>query len=202
MTKKLALLAIGALFLAVVPGTAALAAFKDLPASHDAYPYVEKLVTKYGVINGFPDNTYRGNKTLDRFEMSKALVLAMNYIETSREVSLKDVASKETTFKDVKSTHWAYKYLMSLTSQYQIITGYPDGTFKGKNTLNRNEVTQAVAKALARVEAAVGAEVSTKEVVLKDLPPSHWAYPSAKKLIAAGIIEPFKDGTFKGKEPV
>lgn len=176
--------------------------FTDVPSDHWAYPYVEKLVTEYQVISGYPDNTYRGEKTLNRYEFSKALVAALSYIETTREVNLKAETTKEVKFKDVKTTHWAYPYLMDLVSKYQIITGFPDGTFKGQRTLNRNEVSVAVAKALGRVEEAAGSPVKLKEVTLTDLPPDHWAYPSVQKLISAGIINPFEDGSFQGKKDV
>jgi len=198
---RLKIIALGLVIGLVSPCIGALA-FTDVPADHWAYPYVEKLVTKYQVISGFPDNTYRGDKTLNRYEFSKALVASLNYIETSQKVNLKAATVKEIQFSDVKKTHWAYPYLMDLVSKYQIISGYPDGTFKGTKTLTRNEVAVAVAKALGRVEIAAKSPVKLKAVNLTDLPATHWAYPSVQKLVSAGIIYPYEDGTFKGNQEV
>ena len=197
MLKKYILAGIAVAFL----GSVAFA-FTDVPSTHWAYPYVEKLVTQYKVISGYPDNTFRGEKTLNRYEFSKALVASLNYIETTQKVNLKAATVKEIQFKDVKKTHWAYPYLMDLVSKYQIISGYPDGTFKGTKTLSRNEVAVAVAKALGRVEVAAKSPVRLKEVNLTDLPSTHWAYPSVQKLVSAGIIYPYEDGTFKGNQEV
>lgn len=184
-----------------IPCIAALT-FTDVPKDHWAYNYVDKLVTEYKVISGYPDNTFKGKKTLNRYEFAKALVASLQYIENTKNANLKADTVKEIKFKDVKTTHWAYPYLMDLVSKYQIISGYPDGTFKGKKTLNRNEVSVAVAKALGRVEKVADSPVELKDVTFKDLPPNHWAYPSVRKLVSAGIISGYKDGTFKGKKGV
>jgi hypothetical protein len=175
--------------------------FTDVPADHWAYPYVDKLV-EYKILAGYPDNTFRGDRTLNRYEFSKALVATMAYIETTRGVNLKAETAKEVSFKDVKTTHWAYPYLIDLVSKYQIITGFPDGTFRGQKTLNRFEVTVAVARAVERLEKATGAKIKQKAITLPDVPRDHWAYPGVVKLISAGLISTYQDGSFKGKEPV
>ena len=42
-------------------------------------------------------------------------------------------------FSDVRPTDWAYEALQSLVQRYGCITGYPDNTFRGNNSLTRYE---------------------------------------------------------------
>jgi len=42
-------------------------------------------------------------------------------------------------FPDVKDTHWAFEAVNRLKKE-GIITGYPDGTFKGKQFITRYEL--------------------------------------------------------------
>lgn len=39
-------------------------------------------------------------------------------------------------------------------------------------------------------------------VEIKDMPPSHWAYKSVKKLVEKGYLAIYDDGTFRGDQPV
>ena len=40
---------------------------------------------------------------------------------------------------DVNPRDWAFQALQSLVERYGVITGYPDGTFKGNRALTRYE---------------------------------------------------------------
>lgn len=50
--------------------------FSDVPADHWAYDAVESLVAD-GVIDGYGDDTFRGDKKLTRYEMAKMVARAM-----------------------------------------------------------------------------------------------------------------------------
>ena len=52
-------------------------------------------------------------------------------------------------FSDVTPQDWAYQAVAQLASQ-GVVNGYPDGTFKGQNSITRFEMAQMVAKAMAR----------------------------------------------------
>ena len=56
-------------------------------------------------------------------------------------------------FSDVTPDSWAYQAVSQLAST-GIITGYPDGTFRGENGITRFQVAQMVAKALANQDRA------------------------------------------------
>ncbi|MBP2654191.1 MAG: S-layer protein [Firmicutes bacterium] len=51
--------------------------FSDVPAKHWAYDAVNKLA-KAGIIDGFNDGTFRGDKTISRYEIAQIVYKAMN----------------------------------------------------------------------------------------------------------------------------
>ncbi|MTI60960.1 MAG: S-layer homology domain-containing protein [Firmicutes bacterium] len=56
------------------------------------------------------------------------------------------------SFADVPSSHWAYQAVNKLVAS-GILSGYPDGTFKGQNNLSRYEIAVVVARVLEEIEA-------------------------------------------------
>lgn len=55
-------------------------------------------------------------------------------------------------FMDVPAGHWAYDAVAQLAAR-GVISGYPDGAFKGAQPATRYEVASVVARALAKVDA-------------------------------------------------
>lgn len=74
MNKKLIL----ALAMALGVSGTALAAnpFSDLPAGHWAYGAVAKLAAA-GVVDGYPNGTFKGDKTMTRYEMAQIVAKAL-----------------------------------------------------------------------------------------------------------------------------
>ncbi len=56
--------------------------FKDVPADHWAYNAVTDLQSK-GIIDGYPDNFFRGKRTLTRYEFAIALKRALDKIQAA-----------------------------------------------------------------------------------------------------------------------
>jgi hypothetical protein len=50
---------------------------RDLAPDHWAYRAIEQLIERYGVMEGFPDQTFRGTKTVTRYELAAALAKVM-----------------------------------------------------------------------------------------------------------------------------
>ncbi|PKL76386.1 MAG: hypothetical protein CVV27_10525 [Candidatus Melainabacteria bacterium HGW-Melainabacteria-1] len=77
-------LALGVLFAAVAPGAYAFtpaSEMVDLSPEHWAYRAVQELMEKYQVIEGYPDRTFRGNRTLTRYEFAAAIYRVMTRVE-------------------------------------------------------------------------------------------------------------------------
>ena len=74
--KMLAIAASVTLIAAAAPAFAS-NPFSDVPLNHWAYDAVETLSAK-GIIDGYPDNTFRGSKVMTRYEIASMIARAMN----------------------------------------------------------------------------------------------------------------------------
>jgi len=136
--------------------------FSDVQSDGWYYTAITVLASK-GVINGYPDGTYKPDGNITRAEFA-----AM----ASRFYSLMD---GEVTFSDVSSDHWAYSYIANAAARGWV-NGYPDGTFRPDQNITRAEVIKITNAALGRV--ADKNYIDSTEGINKfiDLDKSHWAY--------------------------
>jgi len=63
----------------------------DINDTHWAYKSIEALIEKYQIMEGFPDKTFRGAKTLTRYELAAALYKVMTKVDEM----LEDVGDDE-----------------------------------------------------------------------------------------------------------
>ncbi|MCU0570078.1 MAG: iron uptake porin [Oculatellaceae cyanobacterium Prado106] len=63
---------------------------------------------------------------------------------------------------DIQPTDWAFQALQSLIEQYDLFSGYPDGTFRGDRPLTRNEFATALNLALEQLNLLIQIEQSTR----------------------------------------
>jgi hypothetical protein len=68
--------------------------FSDVPAKHWAYDAVNKLA-QAGIVDGYGDGTFRGDKTMTRYEMAQIVAKAMNKSLNADQKALVDKLSKE-----------------------------------------------------------------------------------------------------------
>jgi hypothetical protein len=54
-------------------------------------------------------------------------------------------------FTDVPASHWAYDALSQLAAR-GVISGYPDGSYKGTRPATRYEIASTVARSLAKID--------------------------------------------------
>lgn len=81
-------------------------------------------------------------------ERSPALLIS----STERDDPMEQMTSVS-QLSDVRPTDWAFEAVRSLVERYGIISGYPDGTFRGNRPLNRNELAAVLTTVLGRIEA-------------------------------------------------
>jgi hypothetical protein len=60
---------------------ASAAEMHDLSANHWAYRAIRELMERYGIMEGFPDATFKGNQPVTRYELAAALVKVMARME-------------------------------------------------------------------------------------------------------------------------
>jgi hypothetical protein len=58
--------------------------YNDVPENHWAYKSLKKLADKYDFKLGYPDGTFRGNKTLSRYEVASLLVQLLEKLDKSK----------------------------------------------------------------------------------------------------------------------
>lgn len=102
--------------------------FKDVPAEHWAADSV-KTLAEAGILKGYPDGTFRGDKPVTRYEVAVALHAMIEFVRKSRE-PLEPVASAPPM-----GPHWARQSM-----QYLQAGGFlPEESFLLRGP--RNEIT-------------------------------------------------------------
>lgn len=96
-------------------------------------------------------------------------------------------------FADIEANHFAAKSIIEMWKN-GIITGYDKGNyllFKPQDKVRRSEFLKMVMLAAGRLI------LSPTKTSFKDVPFDHWALGYIESAKESGIIEGFKDGTFK-----
>ena len=126
----------------------------------DVAPEYSDIINKFTgakLIEGYPDNTFRGDAGITRAEFVKILCDMLKPAQDGTEY-----------FSDV-SGHWAEQYINSFY-QLDLIKGYPDGTFKPDNSITRAEAITILNK-VAEIEG-----IQPEDDFIPDVSDSHWAY--------------------------
>jgi predicted DNA-binding antitoxin AbrB/MazE fold protein len=105
-----------------------LVSFIDVHKGYWARAPIELLATA-GLVEGYPNGTFKPERTLTRAELATLLVRAANIPVDSSALGI---------FKDVPRSHWAVKYIEA-AKDAGLVKGYPDGTFKPNAQINREE---------------------------------------------------------------
>lgn len=144
-----------------------LTSFADVPDGYWAKQPIENNAT-VGLVEGYPDKTFRPENALSRAELATLLVRAKG-------IKIPDGPARQ-IFKDVKKDFWAAKYI-EVAQREGLVKGYPDKTFRPNNKINKVEGIVV----LARFDQLKLAEVYEKPYW--DIPTNHWAakYISAAK---------------------
>ncbi len=102
--------------------------FADVKRNHPNYNAIKYLKDK-DIVSGYSDGSFQPNKTVNRAEALKMLMLAFNV----------DVGGPfDLHFNDVDKSAW-YASTLSTAVARGIVNGYNDGSFKPANTVNRAE---------------------------------------------------------------
>lgn len=155
--------------------------FPDVKSSFWAYDAIKNLNTR-GLINGYPDGTFKPQNTITRAEAAVIIAGALDLKKT-----------KNPTFSDVKSTSFAFDAIAAVAEK-GIITGRTAGKFTPEGHLTRAEMATILKRAYN-----LSGTTATK---FKDVPSSHWASKDINILIANNLIEGYKDGTFKPERSI
>lgn len=115
------------------PAASAPSGFGDVP-SGAWYEAAADWAVETGVVNGYPDDTFRGDAPIRRGEFVMMLWRQAGSPE----------ASTPHPFSDVRL--WAQNGV-SWAAEHRVVTGYPDGTFQGTNPINRGQSVNSFGRA-------------------------------------------------------
>ena len=133
-------------------------------------------VQQYGVIEGYPDGTFRPEGDITRAEFAAIMYRLMDG----------EKADKASSFTDVSDKHWAKEAIDYLAAK-GIVNGYPDGTFRPDAKITRAEIAQIFYNAFGWSEFVKHFD---------DVQPGVWYYDAVTALATVGIVNGYPDNSF------
>jgi len=124
-------------------------AFGAVPADVVDTEYEEAVsaLTTLGIIDGYPDGTFRPDNTITRAELAKLLIAALEMDDDA-------IRLYASGLSDV-STHWAKGYV-GYADKLDIVVGYPDKSFRPQNPVSYDEAITMIVRALGYTSEDVG----------------------------------------------
>lgn len=162
--------------------TASSEAFPDVNTQSPYYASIEYF-RQQGIIEGYPDGTFRPQQEANRAEALKIILLA-----SSVDVSGYDTG--DPVFPDVTQQDWFYPYIKK-AKELSIVEGYDDGYFKPVQVQNIAETL----KMISETNAITPPTLEENTLVLPDVSSNTWYAPYAYYAHQKNIIEPQHDGT-------
>ncbi|BAU26732.1 S-layer family protein [Aneurinibacillus soli] len=152
--------------------------FTDIQG-HWAQSHIQQLVQS-GAVSGYPDGTFKPNKTITRAEFVAMVVKAFG---------LQPKENMDIAFTDTKN-HWA-KAAIETAYANGIINGYNATTFGADDTITREQM--AVILTNIKKNGTEGKQLSFKDATSI----SAWAQKAVSRAVEEGIIMGYPDQTFK-----
>lgn len=140
MSKKILAVALAAAMILGLASVAFAASFSDT-VDHERETAIKQLAG-LGLLDGYPDGTFRPENPITRAEFAKVMVYALGLKDAAEML-----AGVPVPFADVEANHWATGFISIATSQ-EIVKGYPDGTFGPQNNVTYAEVLTMLLRAL------------------------------------------------------
>ncbi len=171
--------------LAIMPLSAASAqspsTFNDVPLSHPNFEAITDLKTR-GIIDGYPDGSFKPEQAVNRVEALKIITLGAELEPLPRQDGIDAVIAD---FSDIDQNAWYMQYLNRAVTD-NIVTGYPDGSFKPEQTVNLVENL----KMLLLANSIDTSATTVSENPYADTPKDEWyakyvMYAKEKNLIGA-----------------
>lgn len=153
--------------------------FEDV-AQHWAKDVVNDMGSRM-VISGSGDDRFDPDQEITRAEFAAILV---------RGLGLK-LANSSSSFADVKPGEW-YSRSIQTAYEYNLISGFEDGTFRPMDKITREQAMTIVAKAMGITGIGVSLQTKEAEELLSSFVDasiaSEWAKNSIADCLQAGIV--------------
>lgn len=153
---------------------------------HWARPEIDLLVAQ-GIVQGYPDGSFRPDQPVTRAEFSCLLVKSLGLTGEAW------VAERgANVFSDVRN-HWAQGYIQ-VAYEYGIIRGYEDGSFRPESRIARDELAAMIVRAL-RYEGEFRQGMALPFADREEIP--LWAREVVAVASSKELVVGFPDGTFR-----
>ena len=140
------------------------------------YNNAVSTMTSAGIVNGYPDGTFRPNAPITRAEMAKIIALFAKLDKTADR------------FPDTAG-HWAEAYIR-LAAGNGWIEGYPDGTFRPNQSITRAETVTMIDRVLERVPKDESRLLPHETMLtFPDCRPGQWFYIAVQEAANSHIYE-------------
>ena len=136
---------------------------------------------------GYPDGTVKSDGNITRAETSAI------YFRLMTDDAREELWRTKNNYTDVVKEAW-YNNEVSTLSNAKIVKGYPEGDFRPDGDITRAEFASMTARFLSD-------KVKAPEGKLNDIS-GHWAEEDINKLVSAGIIQGYEDGSFKPEQSI
>jgi hypothetical protein len=163
--------------------------FTDIDPESEIYRLVDA-----GIINGFGDGTFRPEGSLTRAQAAKIINLIFGYSEETLPAGESEIGFTDVTPEDWFSTH----ALVAQRAGY--IQGYPDGTFREKKEITREEACVIMVRILELESSELVDYLQYTEQITD--PISNWAKDDVALFLSLGFIEPDEEGRFYATKPM
>jgi len=116
--------------------------FSDVPSSHPNEGAIE-FVQSEGIVQGYSDETFRPDVSINRAEFTKIIIEA----SVKKEEIENCLVSNPDLFSDTPKDQWYAKYVC-VAKEQGIIGGYPEGTFKPEQSISFVEAAKILAESI------------------------------------------------------
>ncbi len=125
-------------------------------------------------VSGYPDGTFKPEKTITRAEIATVFVIALGLAD--------EEPAGTASFSDIEG-HWAKKNILKL-AEYGLISGYPNGTFQPDGEITKAEMTAMISNYWKKK----GFTPDSAVPVISDVE-GHWAKTMIQGLVNHGMMD-------------
>ncbi len=166
--------------------------FKDIGSKDAMMKKAIEVMASKGIISGKDENNFDPDGVVSRAELVKLIVRTLYSMDKDAKADFKDVPDKA----------WYYPYVAS-SKKEGLVNGYPDNTFRGKNTITKEEIIKVCAASLQGKKRYKHPENEGKYIVFKDnTSVPDWVRKYLALAVREGLIIRRADGNFQGSKPM
>ncbi len=154
-------------------------AYSDIHPGSVLETYLEYLSEK-NIISGYPDGSFKPEQSINRAEALKIIFKTIEQNPPNTPNTL------NTPFRDVPNNTWFTPYIR-IAKEQNIISGYPDGSFKPGQDVNRAEFIKMAMKALPFYDKINGSNTASL-TQYEDLDANEWYMQAISKAFTLNFL--------------